>query len=311
MFYEHVLPYKTDPANQFSHPSDSEFTIDKLPISVPHIESHNHDSISDSPSTLTTDHTDLHNLNPNPPIPDIPDHIDDVEPVPDIRKSQRVKTIPAKLQDYVCNSFTDQSTSSSLGSLYPLSNFTSSHNISSSQSHFTLFVTSHSEPTSYEEALQSEHWVEAMNAEILALVKNGTWILVDSPPKIKPIRSKWVLKIKYHSDGTIERYKARLVTKGYSQIEGLDYFETFSPVAKITTVRMLLALASINNWFLHQLDVNNAFLHGDLHEDVYMEIPQGVHSSKTNQVCKLNTSLYGLKQASISWYEKLTLFLTQ
>jgi len=157
VFYEHVLPYKTDPANQFPHPSDRDFTTDTLPMFVPHIESHNHDSISDSPFTITTDHNDLPYLNQNPPIPDILDHIDDVEPVPDIRKSQRVRTIHAKLQDYVCNSFTYQSTSSSSGSLYPLSNFTSSHNLSSSQSHFTLSVTSRTEPKSYEEALQSKH----------------------------------------------------------------------------------------------------------------------------------------------------------
>lgn len=137
VFYEHILPYETDSENQLSYRSDPEFTIEKLPISVPHVESHNHDSIFYSPSIIPIDDNDLPILNQNPPIPNIPDPIDVVEPVPDIKRSERVKTIPAKLQDYVCNSFTDQSTSSSSGSLYPLSNFTSSHNLSSSQSHFT------------------------------------------------------------------------------------------------------------------------------------------------------------------------------
>jgi hypothetical protein len=150
-----------------------------------------------------------------------------------------------------------------------------------------------------------------MNDELEALAKNKTWIFVDLPPHVKPIGSKWVYKIKHKADGTIERYKARLVAKGYNQIEGLDFFDTFSPVAKLSTVRILLAIASIKQWHLHQLDVNNAFLHGELQEDVYMTIPQGVSCSKANQVCKLVKSLYGLKQASRKWYERLTSLLLQ
>ncbi|MCI23370.1 retrovirus-related Pol polyprotein from transposon TNT 1-94, partial [Trifolium medium] len=150
-----------------------------------------------------------------------------------------------------------------------------------------------------------------MQSELSALERTGTWKLVDIPPNVTPIGCRWVYKVKLHADGTVERYKARLVAKGYNQIEGLDYFETYSPVAKVTSVRLIIALASINHWFLHQLDVNNAFLHGDLKEDVYMVIPPGVKTDKPNQVCKLIKSLYGLKQASRKWYEKLTSLLLQ
>ncbi|KAG5223155.1 mitochondrial protein [Salix suchowensis] len=117
-----------------------------------------------------------------------------------------------------------------------------------------------------------------MDKEIKALELNNTWSIVDLPHSAHVIGCKWVYKVKLKSDGTLERYKARLVAKGYNQCEGLDYYETFSLVAKLTTVRTLLAVAAVKNWHLHQLDVNNAFLHGQLDEDVYMSMPPGFSS---------------------------------
>ena len=107
-----------------------------------------------------------------------------------------------------------------------------------------------------------------MQDELQALAANNTWQLTPLPLGKKTIGSKWVYKIKYHSDGTVERHKARVVAKGFTQLEGLDFLDTFAPVAKLTTLRLLLAIATTKNWILKQLDVNNAFLHGDLHEEV-------------------------------------------
>ena len=126
-----------------------------------------------------------------------------------------------------------------------------------------------------------------------------------------PIRCRWVFTIKYKADGTIERCKARLVAKGYTQTYGIDYMETFALVAKINIVRILLSLAVNLAWVSHQFDVKNAFLHGNLHEKVYMELPPGCNQqTKGNkQVCRLRKSLYGLKQSPRAWFGRFTSFM--
>ena len=134
-----------------------------------------------------------------------------------------------------------------------------------------------------------------------ALEANGTWRLTTLPPSKKALTSKWVYKIKFRLDGSIERYKARLVIRGFQRVKDKDYKHTFSLAAKLTTVRIFIALATAKSWPLHQLDINNAFLHGFIDEEVHMYHPEGYTAAKPGQVCKLKRSLYGLKQASRQW----------
>ncbi|CAM8901980.1 unnamed protein product [Rhodiola kirilowii] len=152
-----------------------------------------------------------------------------------------------------------------------------------------------------------------MKEEISALEANSTWVITDLPPNQPVIDCKWIFRIKLKSDGSIERYKARVVAKGFTQVEGVDYTETFAPVAKMTSVRCLLAIAAIRKWPIYQLDVDNAFLHGSLDEEVYMQLPTGFHSAEraSGKVCKLTKSLYGLKQAPRQWFSKFTDALLQ
>ena len=166
------------------------------------------------------------------------------------------------------------------------------------------------EPVSYKSALKSPVWVKAMEEEIEALHSQHTWSLVPLPSNRNLVGCKWVFKIKRHTNGTISRYKARLVAKGFNQEAGIDYGETFSPVVKPTTVRLVLALAAQFGWDLRQLDVKNAFLRGILQEEVYMAQPPGfVDSIYSPSVCRLHKSLYGLKQAPRAWNERFTNFL--
>jgi hypothetical protein len=154
--------------------------------------------------------------------------------------------------------------------------------------------------------MKNEQWRSAINVELSALSDNNTWTLVNLPSNKRAIGCKWVFKLKLHADGSVERYKARLVAKGFTQTEGIDYLDTFSPVVKMTTIRVLMSIAASQNWPLFQLDVNTAFLHGDLSKEVYMKPPPGLHLSHPNLVCKLQRSVYGLKQASRQWNTKLT-----
>jgi hypothetical protein len=167
------------------------------------------------------------------------------------------------------------------------------------------------EPETFEDAQIHVEWKKAMEEEFAALEQNQTWVLVPKPTDVKPISCKWIYKIKRRTDGVIERYKARLVARGFSQQYGLDYDETFSPVAKITTVRVLLALAANKSWNLWQMDVKNAFLHGELDREIYMSQPMGFENQDHPEyVCKLRKALYGLKQAPRAWYGKIAEFLT-
>ncbi|MCO5609324.1 hypothetical protein L7F22_063550 [Adiantum nelumboides] len=153
-------------------------------------------------------------------------------------------------------------------------------------------------------------WEQAMDEEMVAIDINETWELVPLPEGKKSIGCKWVYKVKHNADGIISRYKARLVAKGYAQMYGIDYDKTFSPISKMATICTVIAVAASKGWLLHQMDVKNAFLHGDLQEVVYMEQPQGYEDVKhPGYVCKLKKALYELKQAPRAWHARIVAYL--
>lgn len=318
--YKHNLPLTSSSSHTTTHLDDL-FDDVFLPNSVPnptfnhsvdnghtehnsvdngHTKNNSHSIDFNSNETNHTTHSPTNETNYLPSS--------NCEPIR-VRRSHRQVHPPNYLKDYHCNLLHHPDSvvaSSSSTCKYPISSSISYDSFSSSHKHYMLNLSANPEPTSYEHVICDENWKTAINIELQALVKTKTWDLVPLPSNKKAIGCRWVFKVKMHADGTIERYKARLVAKGFTQTEGLDYTDTLSPVVKMTTVRVCLAAAAVHNWPLFQLDVNTSFLHGDLNEEVYMKPPPGLIFSTPNLVCKLQRSLYGLKQASRQWNTKLT-----
>lgn len=280
-----IVSQSQDTSDQF-HSSSSES------VSIPTDVTHSPDVTTDVVPTTSTDIV-------------LPDKV--------LRKSTRPKHQPSWWQDFQMASHVNSvvSVHHPAEFLDPFSLHLSQHSIDTNNQ----MILSHShavfEPKFYHQAIKDPKWVQAINTELSALEANNTWTLMPLPSDKKSIGCKWVFKVKYLPNGDIDKYKARLVAKGFTQSAGIDYHDTFAPVVKLVTVRCLLAIAVAKGWFIEQLDVNNAFLHGDLEEDVYMDLPLGYSppDSKSNWVCKLNKSLYGLRQASRQWFAKLASFL--
>jgi hypothetical protein len=168
------------------------------------------------------------------------------------------------------------------------------------------------EATTFEEAVQNGKWKEDMVEEHQSIMKNEVWEIVPRPKERSVVTSKWVYKIKHAADGSMDKYKARFVARGFSQKEGEDYDETFAPVARYTSIRAIISLVTSMGWNLHQMNVKTSFLNGAIEEEVYIEQPQGfeVHSRDTH-VCRLKKDLYGLKQAPRAWYARMDSYLTR
>ncbi|CAJ2677657.1 unnamed protein product [Trifolium pratense] len=176
--------------------------------------------------------------------------------------------------------------------------------------HLALFVDT--EPLTYAEASKHEEWRQAMTEEIASIEKNATWSITQLPPGKKPIAVKWIYKLKHLPNGTIAKYKARLVAKGFLQKQGIDFSEIFAPVARIETVRLVVAIANHFRWEFVQLDVKSAFLNGKLEEEVYVKQPQGfIVKGKEDHVLRLNKALYGLRQAPRAWNIRIDEFLNK
>lgn len=235
-------------------------------------------------------------------------------PIPCTRSKRQVKT-PAYLDQYHCYLLNKTASADSVKhtTSYPIFAFLSYDNIASAHRDFLINITTVTAPKTFQEAILRVKL--SMKSEMTSLEDTGTWSICELPPGKHPVGCKWINTYKFNPDGTVERPKSRLVAKGYTQLEGLDYLDTFSPVAKLGSMRLLLALAAAKNWLTVQLDVSNAFLNGDLDEEIYMTIPQGYteltgRSYPPNSVCRLHKSLYGLKQASRQWNQKLSQVIT-
>ena len=162
-------------------------------------------------------------------------------------------------------------------------------------------------PSSYTQTMEHDCWKRQCKKNYIHFKKNQTWDIVSCPHTLKAIGSKWVFSIKLQFDGSLDHYKARLVALGNIQEYEIDYEETFCLIAKMTTIRTMLAIVTSQSLPLHQMNVKNDFIHGDLKEEIYMKLPSGNVPSSSSDVCKLRCSLYGLKQAPRAWFKSFVL----
>lgn len=308
VFLEDQFPFKDEvscpavihkPALPLVNPAHDDF-----PIPTQNMSHSTEDRIQSQDFQITSDSEESTAATISPVIPS--SIVSQSLPTGEPRRSTRVHVPPVRLRDFVCPSITSYN-SFSQAFLSTVIGDPQCYSVDFLDSFANMVKVS--EPHMYKQAVRDSKWQEAMDLELTALEKNHTWILTDLPSDKKAIGSKWVFKLKHKPDGSIERYKARLVAKGYNQVKEKDYKHTFSPVTKFTTVRGLLALATIKQWPVHQLDINNTFLHGFLDEEIYMSPPEGYDRAKPGQVCLLKRSLYGLKQASRQWNVEHTKFL--
>jgi hypothetical protein len=167
------------------------------------------------------------------------------------------------------------------------------------------------EPTCSEEAIQRKEWADAMTEEYQSIMKNGVWEIVPRSKNKDGVSYRWIFKIKHVANGSIEKYKARFVTRGFSQKEGIDYEETFVPVDRYTSIRTIIALVAKMKWKVHQMDVKIDFLISVIEEEVSIEKPQGFEvEDRKSHVYRLKKALYGLKQDPRAWYGRIDSFLT-
>ncbi|GJR80268.1 retrovirus-related pol polyprotein from transposon TNT 1-94 [Tanacetum coccineum] len=302
-FYEDIFPYSSASISKFLKPLPCILPHSPNPISFDEfISTTTSQSGASNESVPITSHEDNSNDQREPVTTDN-QASSSVNSAP-VRKSSRPSKPPTWVKDYVTK----------------LSHVSMANQVCTPQLHsqfqdFICALVSTSDPCKFKDAVQDSAWCEAMNAEIKALEDNDTWELTTLPKGKKAIGSHWIYKTKLKADGAVERKKARLVAEGNRQRKGVDFEETFAPVAKMVTVRSLLTVAAMNGWETCQMDVSNAFLHGDLLEEVYMRLPPGYIgkgecvqnvSNTSPYVCKLKKSLYGLKQAPRQWFFKLS-----
>ena len=288
IFFEHIFPYQSTASSEnISKPA---YSISAQSLFDDSIPDHNHNQYHSptyhasniSPSIPSTSSSPLLS-NPNNHMSSSFDHINSskstaslsnsssnstmhsshnnssMHNTPIIRKSSRAHKPPAYLDAYHCNLLTNTIHPTSLPApsssteswKYPLSSYLSYQHLSSAHKHFALSLSSNPEPTNYDDAMCDENWKNVVKVELEAFNKNNTWTLTSLPTHKKAIGCKWIFKLKLHANGTIERYKARLVAKGFTQTEGIDYMDTFSPMVKMTTIRVLLSIAASQNWPLY------------------------------------------------------------